>query len=462
MADEDVLRGAVAAWLVEVASIVSQDPDPIEEHHGIESWQHWAGRLERLTKSPDFSSGLKKKLFDDNAAWQRVRVLALNDESIKNNTVGPVWRSNWSRPQLTLEQLFESLLPVPIFLGDKYFIKSVPDSVIFSFIDCLRTPTFSSVTIWPVKGIRVNTPLQLERDLEFRALTTHEKIQLLKRGIIRPEMITSLSEDCTDWYGLCLTERGSKYLGENEPDVTYPRKQWEELVVLAEDFFAALSFVSDVRVTHPGGFHIPPAVQLNDLGTFIDCKWLNSIHLDPFGAMLTIPNWDPFLPDDAARELLSAWAILREPIRQEVHHKQKDKKLSKDANTDRRLKFENAMATVIRRLYYAGTRFRPEDQLLDVMIAAETLYGGELRHDKTFRLSASAALLSEGSSLDRLETYREFNSAYKIRSAIVHGDPVSYTDAGHTAVAIGSRVRAFGKKLLSDPHLAAGWPEWLK
>jgi hypothetical protein len=83
-------------------------------------------------------------------------------------------------------------------------------------------------------------------------------------------------------------------------------------------------------------------------------------------------------------------------------------------------KFNSSMAIVIRRLHYALTRSRAEDQLIDLMIAAEVLYGGDGNRDKTFRLSTSAAILAEGKCSDRLNIYDEFKAAYSFRSKIVH------------------------------------------
>lgn len=80
----------------------------------------------------------------------------------------------------------------------------------------------------------------------------------------------------------------------------------------------------------------------------------------------------------------------------------------------------------LRRFGYAGERHRPEDQIIDLLIAAEALFlndqgkknVGELR----FRLSLRAAMFIDTDSEEKqIMIYKHMREAYDVRSAIVHG-----------------------------------------
>lgn len=83
------------------------------------------------------------------------------------------------------------------------------------------------------------------------------------------------------------------------------------------------------------------------------------------------------------------------------------------------------LAHCARRFSYKGERTRLDDQLVDLMVAAEALfladteeeYRGELR----YRLSSRAAWYIAGSSRDRRSIFKLFMEAYAMRSKLVHG-----------------------------------------
>lgn len=77
-----------------------------------------------------------------------------------------------------------------------------------------------------------------------------------------------------------------------------------------------------------------------------------------------------------------------------------------------------------RRLGYANERVRLEDQLLDTMIAAESLYlGGDKDTELKYRFSTHAAIWAEPAKLGatRYEIYEFMRKAYDARSKIAHG-----------------------------------------
>ena len=136
------------------------------------------------------------------------------------------------------------------------------------------------------------------------------------------------------------------------------------------------------------------------------------------------------------------------------------------------------LALALRRLSYQAQRERPEDELLDIMIAAEALYlvglgkesyRGELR----YRLALRAAIWTDEHKLGftKHEVLKLMQSAYDSRSAVAHGgspDPKEMKIKGQrvelpklvkatrAVVAAGCR-----KALTTAIESGAGWPpDW--
>jgi hypothetical protein len=80
----------------------------------------------------------------------------------------------------------------------------------------------------------------------------------------------------------------------------------------------------------------------------------------------------------------------------------------------------------MRRFSYAGDRHRPDDRLVDLVIAAETLFLGDAgnpheRGELRYRFSLRAAFFLEEAGLARRVLFRFMRNGYDARSAIVHG-----------------------------------------
>jgi Apea-like HEPN len=83
-------------------------------------------------------------------------------------------------------------------------------------------------------------------------------------------------------------------------------------------------------------------------------------------------------------------------------------------------------ANALRRFSYASDRDRDDDRLVDLMIAAESIFlsdtgapqeRGELR----YRLALRAAFFIDAPDSTRIAVFKHMKRAYDVRSAIVHG-----------------------------------------
>lgn len=80
----------------------------------------------------------------------------------------------------------------------------------------------------------------------------------------------------------------------------------------------------------------------------------------------------------------------------------------------------------LRRFGYAGERHRPEDQVIDLLIAAESLFLNDHEGKKnvgelSFRLSLRAAIFISSDIVKQKDIYIHMRKAYDVRSILVHG-----------------------------------------
>jgi hypothetical protein len=85
---------------------------------------------------------------------------------------------------------------------------------------------------------------------------------------------------------------------------------------------------------------------------------------------------------------------------------------------------EQRLRLALSRFGLSTTRSTVEDTLVDLVIAAEALFGTGATTEITHRVSLNAALFIESPDLSRSEVRRFFREVYRMRSAIVHGDRV--------------------------------------
>jgi hypothetical protein len=86
---------------------------------------------------------------------------------------------------------------------------------------------------------------------------------------------------------------------------------------------------------------------------------------------------------------------------------------------------DDDIAIAMRRLMYAMERRRPEDRLLDAMIAAEAVFSRGSTTELSYRISLRLAVAIENASLGKRRAIFEFmRRAYGLRSKVVHGGKI--------------------------------------
>jgi hypothetical protein len=249
--------------------------------------------------------------------------------------------------------------------------------------------------IWPMIDLQLTQPrLVLEPGVMIRELTPEEFIKCLNVQLIAPEMFrTWISPEDAKVFALSISSSVQKRLGnasENRDD--FQALHDEEQATL-DDFRATLGVLGK-NVT------LGPSIE--------KAGWMRGSTISRFmHGQLTNPFWmihKVELGPADARLLQTTWSTFRQ---------------GKQGSS--------ALHTAALRLYFARSRPRSDDRILDVMIAAEALYlgtdGGEDRGELKYRLALRAAAWADLRALrkSKKQVFDLLRLAYDVRSAIAHG-----------------------------------------
>jgi hypothetical protein len=259
----------------------------------------------------------------------------------------------------------------------------------------LAAEEFEFVEVWPLPGISSSEfPITLESDLEIDWMSDDELAAALDTELIPrrfgyaklPVLTPQESKQVCMRYHIRLP----KVVGDNELADTDFEQREQRLTEIQETLeqTLALIFADPVAIAGRMGLQVDPL-----LGRGVTYRPLALTQSQRFRQLE--------LGASTAAELIKAWGQLR----RSGQHK--------------------AIGLASRRLSYQAGRERIEDELVDILVAAEALYLSDVGHEELgFRLALRAAAFSNPSGLDmtRRDVFDTMKNAYKVRSKIVHGD----------------------------------------
>lgn len=159
--------------------------------------------------------------------------------------------------------------------------------------------------------------------------------------------------------------------------------------------------VNALRILKAGKVHVPGFVDMPAAPYRRTYRWT------PISSLPHRPFKTYELESGDVEPLVALWAGLRDE-RVTVRRNQKP------------------LRTAIRRFGFAGERSRPDDQILDLMIAAEALFLAGEKTENRDKLSLRAALfLDDELAQPARQIAQFFRSAYDIRSDLAHGGEVN-------------------------------------
>jgi hypothetical protein len=143
-----------------------------------------------------------------------------------------------------------------------------------------------------------------------------------------------------------------------------------------------------------------------------------------------------------------------------------------DASHSDRALGSRPLQTALRRFGFAGERTRAEDQLIDLVIAAEAVFLTDEKQESAHKLAERSALFLGGLVGTTEAVFRTMKRAYNARSTVAHGGAVgelAFADGGPATLdeyvtLVGAYMRATLKKLLDiaaagDPLPMKRWDE---
>jgi hypothetical protein len=269
------------------------------------------------------------------------------------------------------------------------------DEAFADFSADVAATTYRYVVVAPLVGLSLaSAPVPLAPAVELDKLTDDEISRCLRAGQLR----SPFGADNTAWVrevaGVRVEYELPRHLGD----------AWDDEGVVAEGQRIQAASVERIqrvvealRLFQAGGVYAPGYVSFTQ-------HWpmQGGTLFAPLAPLL--PSWSETYPLDVERT--AEFASFYDGFE--------------------RARANRIIASATRRFALAGERQRPDDKLVDLMIAAESLFltdvgtaqdRGELR----FRIALRAAFYIEGSGLTRQEIFRQIRRGYDARSAIVHG-----------------------------------------
>lgn len=257
----------------------------------------------------------------------------------------------------------------------------------------LQRASFPFVLLAPLLGLKIESaPIRLTSDIEIDQMTDDEIIRCLSMGWLQAGYGMQRIADIKEAAAVRVRYHLEKRVGPTDrPQIDEALKVKQIANERAMGVLHAIRVFKEGRVSIPGLLQFSPHWPLESRTRF---QYLNP------GLMPQFNKYD--LARNEVDEFSAFW------------------KRFQDATA------KGALANAIRRFSYANERDREDDRLVDLMIAAESLFladagapqeRGELR----YRLALRAAFFIDSPEYSRRAIFKHMRRAYDARSAIVHG-----------------------------------------
>ena len=340
----------------------------------------WSGAVSQALSGLPQRAEVRRELSENRGARDQI-----------NTLVGTRMGASLRQPEMILSEAIRAVLrpDTDLVFDDARFAQHC-DRLEHEFFDDERTATL----LIPLRGVRFGgPPIEFGHGLVLDRLANDEIVRCLELGILQapapaPGPFAGFFAPDTELWGLRFQWSEPKRVGPLDPHAFEGPGPEQAAAATADRAISAL------RLLQGGGFM--PVARLQ----FVEFSGGTGWSLFPEGPR----HGEPYqLSADRADELRRLWENLGAPA----------------------VVNDGALQNAVRRFAFAAERHRPEDTLVDLMIAAESLFlndldrrEGELR----FRMSLRAGWLLGHDRRSRLDVYRLLRRAYDVRSDIVHGN----------------------------------------
>lgn len=267
------------------------------------------------------------------------------------------------------------------------------DEVFQKFITDLGRSSFDYYSVGPLLGLKIEVvPLLLEPEVVLDHMTDDEIVRCLSIGFLSSWPRSQSVADIRSAVSVRVPYQLDKRIGDSDQNLIEPGLK---IVTGANE--TAMEVLHALRVFKEGQVSVPGLLQFSSQwpmegGT--DYQYMNP------GRMPWFNKYN--LTRREGEEFCAFW------------------------KQTRLVMSRGAIANAVRRFSYASDRDRDDDRLVDLMIAAESLFlsdagapqeRGELR----YRLALRAAFFIDAPDTPRLAVFKHMKRAYDARSSIVHG-----------------------------------------
>ncbi|MFN9008984.1 MAG: hypothetical protein ACK5WH_07600 [Hyphomonadaceae bacterium] len=393
---------ALEAWLDETKSIINEQLYDLTQLIGFPRWYALpSGGFKHFPYTAMYKPFLlEEAIFQNNPKWPEVKRLAYNHGNLRTHFSRFFQTASGSGRSFSLEELSKLLLPKLGLNGEhSIFADAEFESTprVREFLEAINSDSVQQLTIWPIRGLVTEGPVVLDKFTEFRELNVEEKLQCLNFGIIRPHILQELVPERSCWFGLCRTTNDQKIFDDDaEPDFQAFENRMADQEQVLEDFLVAVPLTNGRVAFHAGGFGSAPHFETGNILAFTIGRQGGTTNDHLF---MNYDNGTRLNSEDAI-ELQEMWSFIR-GRQQGPFHKR--------------------VRNAARRLFYAETRSKPEDVIIDLMIAAESLYLSTEKDELSYRMSLNAALWADLGGSEKREVVAIFKKAYNLRSKVVHG-----------------------------------------
>lgn len=437
---EQEVVAALEVWLEEVRLTLEARFNELVQLIDIPRWHALpTGGFKHYPYSPMYRySILDEAIFKSSAAWANVERLAEGHANLKRHFTEFVNLANGSGRAFSLQDLCRSMLPKLELLDEKTISSDTDFDVkakVFQFFEAVNSETDEQLTVWPIHSLATDDIVELDDLTQFRELTTDEKLHCLNFEIIRPTMQMDIPLEHSRWFGLCRLTRDKKIFGIQEPDFNIINNRFADQDQVLEDFLVSVPLTNDRVAFHAGGFAAAPHFEEGQILKFgTTGRGVGASNHIRFAFL----DEGTKLNAEELMQLREVWSFIRQ------------------TNAG---KFGKRVGNAARRMFYAETRTKQDDALVDLIVAAESLYLSE-NNELSYRTSLYASLWADGDAKKRREVFDAFRSAYKLRSNIVHGSTAAADKVSEAIQQVKPILRAAIRKALVHLSTNNDAPDW--
>lgn len=436
------LRDSLICWLAQAYADLQPDFGKVLMSLQGDRWYALpSGKLQKFPASVLMNPRkIDEVLFRDSKWWSEVEVLARNSPAVVRHTSGMIGAKHGMRRAYNLQEVLRHILPTPQMTDDNKIylnLEEDPATVVDRFLSEILSHEITTTVAWPIVGISIDAPLELERNLSFRELTTDEKLSCLNFGIIGSSYDGVFSGEEAKWFGLVLESKGPKhhhYTDAFDPTEVNDHFQFQQDAL--EDFLICGCLVAETVVGHGGRHGHAPSIELG--GMFAGGVSGRGVQRGNIWFQFTGSSHK--IEDAGRDQFVAIWEMLRGKGKQKGYRQ---------------------IVNAARRLYYSSTRHKASDILVDLMISAESLYlDGEDKSELSYRLSLNASLWETEDPARRSEVFQLFRRTYSQRSKIVHGAAFSETTLAEICNEVRPLIKGAIKRAFDVVMSGEQLPKW--